>query len=186
MLIFQGICTGLSLVSAWASGSLQKQAWIWLFIASACNALLYYSVARYGHMVLDLIYMGCSLWGFALWAENEKITYRISRKEALVWLFLAILGTTIGTSMLSTTFSQDPFIDSLSLVTGVIGVFMMALRRLEQWGIWIVHDLFNVILSMRSGLYLIAAKQGLYLILAIRGYRIWKKNLKSPEFYCKS
>jgi len=178
MIAFQLIATSLSLASAWATGSLHKSAWILLILASFVNAMLYYASARYGHMALDLIYILCALMGLSLWSKKEKITYRTSLKEGALWVLIGGLGIVLSMSLLSHTSSQDLFIDSLSLISGVIGVMMMVLCRIEQWGIWMIHDAINFTLSIRAGLYIIAAKQLVYLYLAIRGYLLWKQHLQ--------
>ena len=177
MLLFQLLCTILSLSSAWASGSLLRWSWALTFFASAVNALMYFSVQRYGHAFLDVIYMVCCLVGFSLWSGPNLMTYRTKPKEAAMWLLTGLAAIILCAYILEYSSSKDPWIDSFSLVSGVIGIMMMSLLRIEQWGIWMIHDTFNLVLSLRAGLYLIALKQLGYLLLAYRGYKIWQAQL---------
>ena len=177
MWLLQLLCTILSLGSAWASGSLFRWSWVLTFIASVVNAFMYLSLQRYGHAFLDLIYMICSLVGFSLWSGHNLMTYRISFKEAVLWIVTGLAATILCVYILEHSPSKDPWIDSFSLVSGVIGIIMMTLLRIEQWVIWVIHDIFNLVLSLRAGLYIIALKQAAYIILAYRGYKIWRKQL---------
>ncbi len=90
---------------------------------------------------------------------------------------MGLIITVLCVYVLEHSASKDPWVDSFSLVSGVIGMMMMSLRRIEQWGIWIIHDIFNLVLNVRAGLYIVAGKQFGYLFLAYRGYRIWRSQL---------
>ena len=169
----------LSILCVWSSGSLSKYTWILSFCASAINGILYVHVRRYGHALLDLFYMICCLAGYSLWSQPTRKVYLATLMEKALIVVCIFVSAMIGSLLLSQLGSQDTFIDSLSLASGIIGIGLLAFKIIDQWWIWVVHDVFNIVLSMRAGLYIIAAKQCVYIVLALMGYWIWRKEIFS-------
>lgn len=172
-MLFQAFCTLLSLTAVWLAGSLSHWAWFFMLSASVANALLYFQIERYGHMFLDFFYALLAMIGFSVWDGGGLKTRYLNRKQYVFLICITIGSAILSCFLLRKIGSQDVFWDSLSLITGVIGMALMIGKYVDQWYIWILHDLFNFCLSLRANLWLIALKQICYLLFATRGYYLW-------------
>jgi nicotinamide mononucleotide transporter len=58
----------------------------------------------------------------------------------------------------------------------IIGTWMMAEKKLENWIIWILVDFVSIWMYLHKGLYFTMILYGLYTIMAIIGFIQWKRN----------
>ena len=55
----------------------------------------------------------------------------------------------------------------------------MALKKIENWTLWIIGDIIVVPLYAYRGLGMLALQYLIFTILAIQGYIEWKKSLNN-------
>ena len=73
------------------------------------------------------------------------------------------------------------YIDVFTTAIFLVGMWLMAKRKLENWLFWILGDLVSVPLYLKKGMFFTSFQYLLFTIIAIMGYLEWKRLLhKSP------
>jgi len=137
----------------------------------------------YADMGINVFYFVMSAYGWYNWthqngsSEERQIT-RTSKKEKVyiiiaLFTFFAILYFTLS----NFTDSNVPIIDSITTSIFLIGMWLMALKKVENWTFWIVGDLISIPLYAYKGLILSSFQFTIFLILAIMGLIEWRKRL---------
>ncbi len=74
-----------------------------------------------------------------------------------------------------------PFMDATLAATSVTAQYLLSIRRLENWVLWITVDVFYVGLYYWKGLYSTAGLYVIFLVLSIAGLREWLREYRSHE-----
>ena len=75
------------------------------------------------------------------------------------------------------TDSNVPWMDAFTTALSIVGMWMLARKYVEQWGVWLVVDVASAGLYIYKGLYFTAVLYALYAIIAIFGYKKWKSMM---------
>ena len=147
------------------------------------SSLLFYQVRLYSDLILHVLYVGLGFYGWYEWLYGGKnrSTLLVSTLSLRLWLPLVTLGS-VGTIVIGYLFDHyteadlaywDAFTTSFSLV----GQYLLAKKKLENWLLWIVVDLVASGIYLYQELYLLALLYFLYLGLAAYGYYRWQKTI---------
>jgi nicotinamide mononucleotide transporter len=79
------------------------------------------------------------------------------------------------------TDSTVPNIDAITTSIFLIGMWLMALKKLENWTLWIIGDFISVPLYAYKGLVLTSFQYVVFLVIAILGYLAWRNTLLSEN-----
>nr|HPK06076.1 nicotinamide riboside transporter PnuC [Bacteroidales bacterium] len=71
--------------------------------------------------------------------------------------------------------SYIPYIDSFTTSVFLVGMILMARKKVENWIYWIIGDIVSVPLYFSKGLVFTSFQYFVFLILAVLGYIEWKK-----------
>ena len=130
--------------------------------------------------------------GFLMWSKFRQGTSVIMKKLRLQGLLLVVLIAVIGSFTLGFGLSlipgqNNPYIDALTNMLSIIATVLMVRRFKEQWLVYIVLNVFTVLLwTIRTldgspdGLLMIVMWSA-YLINAIYGYYTWNKGAKGAK-----
>lgn len=171
------------LLSVWYA----KKENILVFPTGIVSVLIYvyicYNYKLYADMGINFYYFVMSIYGWIVWSsrsEGDEITpiaYNTS-KENLVSISLFILFFIIMSYVLSNyTDSDVPYWDSLTTGIFLVGMWLMAKKKIENWIAWIIGDMISVPLYAYKGLYLTSFQFIVFLGIAIAGYMEWKRKL---------
>ena len=69
------------------------------------------------------------------------------------------------------------YVDILTSGIFLTAMWYMAIKKLENWTLWIVADLITIPLYAYRGWGMLSLQYLIFTILAIQGYREWKKRL---------
>jgi len=139
-------------------------------------------VKLYADMSINAFYFIMSIYGWVKWSRKKEgqpsrlITYA-SRME---WLFsfvgLVLFFILLVFILKNYTDSTVPVWDALTTAIFIIGMWLMALKKIENWLFWIVGDLISIPLYASKGLILTSFQFTVFLALAIAGYLEWRKK----------
>lgn len=91
-----------------------------------------------------------------------------------VWLTAtAALALNLGWVMHRFTNAALPYADSAITGASVAAQILLALRRVENWVLWIVIDVASIAVYVTKGLYPTAGLYVLLLALSVAGLREW-------------
>jgi nicotinamide mononucleotide transporter len=148
--------------------------------SSAITITLLLEVGLYAESALSAYYIAMSIYGWYLWIRRSgeppvKIAYANS-KDWLITGLIAFGGWGVIYLVLHNfTPSTVPVWDAWVSSTAWAGTWLLARRRIENWVILNVSNLFAIPLLFHKNLALFAALTLFLFIIAIFGYFDWKK-----------
>ena len=147
----------------------------------------------YSQAVINLFFLIMNIYGWYNWSRKDnseinKVQIKFSSlKENLLVITVAALLTLLIYSALSNVeilnfnwkfVLMESFITSLNF----IGMWLMAWKRVENWVLWIIGDIFCMPLFVFKEYYLSVAQFSIFIIIAFMGYFEWrKKALKNQK-----
>jgi nicotinamide mononucleotide transporter len=153
-------------------------------IATIITVYLLYQAKFFADMTLNFYYSMMSIYGWFKWTSNGnepqlEIT-RTSRKEKFIGIGLFIL-TMIFTYIVYLFFDYKleipNYIDIFTSGIFFTAMWYMALKKIENWTLWIIGDLIAVPLFAHRGLGMLSLQYLFFTILAILAYIQWKNIL---------
>ena len=72
-----------------------------------------------------------------------------------------------------------PFLDTFTTGIFFAAMWLMALKKIETWTLWILGNIVSIPLYFAKGYGFTGIQYFIFLILAIQAYNQWKKNLNS-------
>lgn len=153
-------------------------------IATIITTYLLYKAQYFGDMTMNFYYSIMSVYGWYKWKSTanqpELAISRTNRKEQLIGVILFFLTMAI-------TYSVYVFFDYKLEIPNYIDIFtsgifftamwFMALKKIENWTLWIIGDCIVVPLFAYRGLGMLALQYLIFTIMAILAYIQWKKFL---------
>lgn len=154
-----------------------------------------FNARLYADAGINFFYFIMSVFGWYNWTRktNSSEILHISSNAPRQQL-LYIIATIIAFAAIITliwAFNRDdhaymasyvPWIDSVTTAIFLIGMWLMALKRIENWVYWIIGDFISVPLYFSKGLVFTSFQYAVLLIIAIMGYLEWKKRLQRDQF----
>ena len=182
-----------------------KKGNIWVYptgiISTALFVYLLWHYVLWGDMLINAYYTAMSIYGWVLWAKNaHNNVITISRTTSRDWYICAGLGL-FSLTFVTTVYYLKPFIQNNFSMEGValgferflpteyvdvfttaiflVGMWLMAKRKIENWIFWIVGDFISVPLYLKKGMLFTSFQYLLFTIIAIMGYIEWKRHLRN-------
>lgn len=165
---------------------------IWVYPTGIVSVLIYVYLAfqykLYADMGVNFYYFLMSIYGWYYWVhpknENEEqvpVTTN-NKKEQLISVSLTLGSFLILYYVLSAfTDSDVPFWDALTTCFAILGMYLMARKKLESWIAWIITDLISIPLYYYKGLVLTSFQFLVFTGLAVAGYLAWKRSLEEHQ-----
>jgi nicotinamide mononucleotide transporter len=183
-ILLEFIAFFFGIISVW----LAKKENIWVYptglISTIITVYLLYKAAYFGDMTMNFYYSIMSVIGWFMWKKNKnrealKIT-RTNRKEKIIGFFMFLI-TMLVTYFVYLFFDYKleipNYIDIFTSGIFFTGMWFMALKKIENWTLWILGDCIAVPLFACRGLGMLAAQYLIFTILAVSAYLEWKKIL---------
>jgi len=158
-------------------------------IATIITVYLLYKAAYFADMTLNIYFSVMSIYGWINWSkvrENEHV-YQISRTNTsqkiigVLLFFLTIVVTYFVYHLFDKEILPENYIDIATSGIFFTGMWYMALKKIENWVLWIIGDLIAVPLYAYRGLGILALQYVIFTILAILAYIEWRKILNNKH-----
>ena len=164
---------------------------IWVYptglVATIITTYLLWVAGYVGDMMINAYFSIMSLYGWYQWAKgsdgdsNLSIT-RTTFNEKLtgVLLFFITIFVVFGIyKLVDFKMHQDNYIDIFASGLFFTAMWYMALKKIENWTLWIIGDILVVPLYAYRGLGMLALQYLIFTILAISAYIEWKRILNN-------
>lgn len=156
-------------------------------VATLITMYLFYIDRLLGDMLMNAYYSLMSVYGWYEWsrvAENVKVRQvsHISRRErkiALILIALTMCVTYTIYRVTDTTIAPSNWVDILSSGLFFTAMWLMALKKIENWTLWIIANCISIPLYAYRGWGMLSLQYIIFTILAFQGYAQWKKSLGS-------
>ncbi|MFY0696843.1 MAG: nicotinamide mononucleotide transporter [Balneola sp.] len=142
----------------------------------------------YADMGVNGYYFVMSVYGWYYWTNTDgnkdqvPVTINSIREN---FYSVGILAGSFGILVLvliNFTDSDVPFWDATTTAFAILGMWLMARKKLENWIAWIITDLISIPLYFYKGLVLTSFQFLIFTVLATMGYFAWKKSLEENRF----
>ncbi|MEI6576124.1 MAG: nicotinamide riboside transporter PnuC [Bacteroidota bacterium] len=186
--MIEAIAVATGLLSVWFA----RKENILVYPVGIISVLLYvylcYYAGLYADMGINAFYFLMSLYGWIVWAKTNKQTKEhipISRFKPEYWILIVFLivvfSWVIYLVLIKYTDSSVPFWDSVTTAIFIVAMYLMAVKKIENWILWIIGDFFCIFLFFNKNLKLSAVQYLVFFALAIAGYVEWHRRLKKEN-----
>lgn len=162
---------------------------IWVYpiglIATVITTYLLYQAKYFGDMTMNFYYSIMSIYGWYLWARKKdtpvlEITRTTSREKIIgVGLFILTMIITYLVYLFFDYKLEVPnYIDIFTSGLFFTAMWYMALKKIENWTLWIIGDCIVVPLFWYRGLGMLSVQYLIFTVLAILAYIEWKKTVQ--------
>jgi len=109
--------------------------------------------------------------------KKLPVTRTPVRSGVILSIIFVILWAGIFLVLSRFTNSDVPVGDAFTTAGGIIGTWMLARKKLENWLVWIIVDAVAAALYFYKGLYPTVILYIIFAVIALFGYLRWKKDL---------
>lgn len=164
---------------------------IWVYPTGIVNVLVYvylcFFAGLYADMAINAFYFVMSVFGWYNWSRRDESLHHLpistlSMKQWLFYILLIAVAFGIIYYVLSDfTDSTVPLFDSFTTSLFIAGMWLMAIKKIENWLFWILGDVLVIPMFAIKGLAFTSVQYIVFLVLAIMAYIEWRKRLKLKE-----
>jgi nicotinamide mononucleotide transporter len=156
-------------------------------IATIITTYLLFQANYLGDMMINLYFSVLSIYGWAKWSkqtnENENlIISRTNKIQKIIGfsLFLITIFVVFGIYIyFDYEIKFDNYFDIFTSGIFFTAMWFMAIKKIENWTLWIIGDIIVVPLYAYRGLGMLSLQYLIFTILAISAYLQWKKILNN-------
>ncbi len=151
--------------------------------ATGLSVFILFEAGLYAESLLNFYYIVMSVYGWWYWVRKKdkpevKITYSNPQEWRIV-IFIVLAGFCLLSLLLKYfTPSTVPFADAWITSTAWAGMWLLARRKIENWILLNVSNLFAIPLLFYKQLPLYALLTVFLFIVAIAGYIKWSRIIK--------
>ncbi len=156
-------------------------------VATAITVYLFLRDGLLGDMLMNLYFSIMSIYGWWNWSrtKNDQKVVRISRtsqREKQIGIGLFLLTMLINYGMYRAfdyEMGVSNYVDIFTSGIFFTAMWYMALKKLENWTLWIIADIITIPLYAYRGWGMLSLQYLIFTVLAVQGYHLWKKSLSS-------
>lgn len=183
------VLESLTFVFGVASVYLAKKESIWVYptglVATTITAYLFWRTHYLGDLLVNVYYSVMSIYGWLLWAKKRDGLHvvRISRttnREKLTGLGFFVFTIIVIFALYKIFLPEirtDNYIDMFVSGLFFTAMWYMALKKIENWTLWIIGDVIAVPLYAYRGYGILSLEYVLFTVLAVSAYIEWKNSL---------
>ncbi|MDP3445297.1 MAG: nicotinamide riboside transporter PnuC [Ignavibacteria bacterium] len=178
------IAVVFGLLSVWYSMKVN----ILVYPTGIVSVLIYvyicFFAGLYADMGINFVYFVMSIYGWYNWSrsgiDKPKLAVSFSTTKELTIGIVATMIAFIALSYVLFNFTDStvPFIDSFTTAVFIVGMWLMAVKKVENWIYWIIGDIVSVPLYFYKGLVFTSFQYLVFLIIAVVGYYAWRKEAR--------
>jgi len=175
------------LLSVWFA----KKVNILVFPTGIISVVIYmyicFGAKLYADAGINFVYFVMSIYGWYAWTrvgeqKKERPISMCSKKEHIINIFMFVFFFLILNYILKNyTDSNVPVWDSFTTSIFIVAMWLMAIKKVENWIYWIIANVISIPLYFYKGLVLTSFQFTVFLIIAVLGYIEWKKQFKESS-----
>lgn len=183
---------------------------IWVYPTGIISTLIYvyllFIAGLLGDCMINVYYTVMSIYGWILWRRNsdDEIHVEVSWTTKKEWV-IAVLLFVFSVILVLLIYYYKPLLDNNFITKNVkygfhhldwanwmdifttsvflVGMWLMAKRRIENWIFWILGDLISIPMYIYKGYGITSVQYLVFTVMATIGYIQWKKSFKQNKIY---
>lgn len=166
---------------------------IWVYPTGLVSTLLYvyllYKWGLVGDMLINGYYAAMSIYGWYIWTrkKDNQDQYPISwttKKEigtSVIIFIITILFVILVYHWFDKFNDWTAYVDTFTTGIFIVGMWLMAKRKIENWVLWFVGDVVSFPLYFYKGLTFSSLQFIVFTIIAVFGYLEWERILNKKN-----
>jgi len=158
-------------------------------VATTITVYLLYVAGYLGDMILNGYYSIMSIYGWYKWSEKPEngTVLPISRTTTnqkftgLAMFVVTIIVIFVVYRFVGQEIQPANYVDIFTSGLFFAAMWFMALKKIENWTLWIIGDLISIPLYAHRGLGMLSLQFLIFTILAVQAYLAWRKILNNLE-----
>lgn len=158
-------------------------------IATILSTYLLYKAGYFADMTINVYFSVMSIYGWVIWSKkkDDVAVYHISRtntKQKIIGviLFFVTIVVMYGVYQLfGQPILEENYIDMFTSGLFFTGMWFMAIKKIENWTLWIIADLISIPLYGYRGLGILSLQFLIFTVLAVMAYIEWNKTIKDKK-----
>ena len=177
-----------TLVNVWLA--IKENMWTWPtgIVAVLLTFVLYWHKLIYLNAWLQIVYFLLSIHGWYEWLHGglNKTERRVSWASGLTWATTIPIGVALTLLLfyLERRFAPGgslPVWDAMTTAFSIVGQYMLNMKLIENWIIWMLVDVVYVFMLVDQHLYYLAALNAFLFILCIKGFIDWRRSAETAH-----
>ncbi len=161
--------------------------WPLAILSSALYGLVFWNSQLYGEASLQVMFVLTALWGWYQWRKGTQSVnpdvqttspLKISQLNSIELKQAAaatLLAWPVMAYFLNRYTDSDVAIwDALVTTLSLLGQYLLAKKKIENWWVWLVVNIITVGLMLVKSLWLTALLYVLFAILSYIGLKAWR------------
>lgn len=186
-IVLEFVAFVFGILSVWFA----KKENIWVYptglVATVITTYLLWVAGYLGDMMINAYFSIMSIYGWYNWSkkrtQNDSLPItRTTFNEKLtgILLFFITIFVVFGIyKYFDYALKEDNYIDIFASGLFFTAMWYMALKKIENWTLWIIGDVIVTPLYAYRGLGMLALQYLIFTILAISAYLEWKRILNN-------
>ena len=159
---------------------------IWNFPIGIANnvffLVLFWTARLYADASLQIVYLVLGFMGWWEWLHggeqrDKRVMGYASGRLVGILLALVVPATWGLTVLLSAAHDIAPFWDALTTALSLAAQWLLNLKKLQNWYLWIAADVIYIPLYFVKVLYLTGIVYVLFLSMCLLGLRAWRREI---------
>jgi nicotinamide mononucleotide transporter len=142
----------------------------------------------FANAILQIYFTYVCVVGIIYWKKTDKEDDKglkwLTNTKRLIWSIVTIISIFLIYFMTKIVIPIDKlstnlFLDITVTVLSVVGVYLLSMKYIDTWVIWMITDIICVFLFGFTGIYLVMLEYIIITGLAVYGLINWIKILKT-------
>jgi nicotinamide mononucleotide transporter len=185
--ILEAIAVFFGILSVWYA----KKENILVFPTGIISVVIYIYICFFAKLYADMgingVYFVMSVYGWYMWSRKDDskpllpIRWCTGKEHVISAVMLIGFFAILSYFLTHYTDSNVPVIDSATTSIFIVGMWLMARKKIENWIYWIIGDLISIPLYFYKDLALTSIQFTVFLVLAIMGFVEWREKLRKSD-----
>lgn len=179
------ICCFLTYVLLSAKGLI----WCWAagFLTSFLYTFIFIGAHLPGQVVLNILFMLMSVWGWSNWLEDKKpdgisvFTYADRRKLLLSGVIVVLFAWAISLLLPSYFESGKPTIEAIVIAFSLYATVLTIYRKIDSWLYWALINFTSFLLFYDENLWQTSFMYLGVAIISVWGFYNWRSFRRQDE-----
>lgn len=187
--LLEAVAVAFGLISVW----FEKKENILVYPTGIVSVLLYiyitFRVGLFADTGINAFYFVMSIYGWYMWARGGKggtqlpITYSGFRGN-LINIAILVAGYFLLWFILTNYTNSDvPVWDAMTTSLFAVGMYLMALKKMENWIAWMIGNFISIPLYAYKDLVFTSLQFTIFFIIAVLGWIEWRKRYRQEVTY---
>lgn len=152
-------------------------------VSTAAYAILFMQSGLLSSAVLNAYLTPTLIYGWFRWrkdADTRPVTH-VQLKWVPVYLLVAGLGYA-GAALISSRLGGTmAWTDAMILAATILAQFLLDNKKLENWAVWAIVNVFAIYTYATTGLPLVAFQYVFFLLNTVYGFVIWRRSKRMTD-----